>query len=200
MGRKLQLKVIKADGSLEGYFHTKVLNTINSALGCVGGSDLFVAEQLAEVVTYYLYGSEARHSVSSGEILGIIKVVLASTGNEEAAELLSEHHNSRKLKRSRIEVIHYDTADVEDARFALCRESEADRSRWDKSIIVNDLVSRYGVERGIAHAIASIVEEKVFGLGVRQVVSSLIGQLVLSEAGAILNASGELSEAAVSGV
>ena len=52
---KTGIKVKKADGSCEDYLHTKVLSTINNAFILVGQSDIFLAEQLSDVVTYHLY-------------------------------------------------------------------------------------------------------------------------------------------------
>ena len=105
MGTKSQLKVIKADGSVEEYFHTKVLDTISKVLAEVGQPDISVAEQLSDVVTFHLYHERNQTSISSSEILSVIQVVLAATNNEEAAVALCEHHFERKLQRSRIEVV-----------------------------------------------------------------------------------------------
>ena len=94
-----QLKIVKADGSVEEYLHTKVIGTINNALGSVDKADIEIAEHFAEIVTYFLYDQQNHRSITSGEILSIIKVVLTATGYEEAAAALSERHFERKLKR-----------------------------------------------------------------------------------------------------
>ena len=60
---QMQLKVRKEDGSIEEYLHTKVMGTISNALATVGEADIFVAEQLAEVVTYYLYQQQKGRNV-----------------------------------------------------------------------------------------------------------------------------------------
>ena len=59
----MQIKVIKADGGVEEYLYTKVMGTINNALSAVDQADVDIAEQLAEVVTYFLY-HEKRPSIS----------------------------------------------------------------------------------------------------------------------------------------
>ena len=96
---RTQLKVIKADGSLEEYSHTKVMGTINNALCRIGQADVYIAEQLAEVVTYFLYHRQNRRSATSSEIFSIIKAVLAAVSYDEAAIGLTEHHFERRLKR-----------------------------------------------------------------------------------------------------
>ena len=58
----MQLKVRKEDGSVEEYLHTKVMGAISNALASAGEADIFVAEQLAEVVTYYLYQQQNHYN------------------------------------------------------------------------------------------------------------------------------------------
>ena len=191
----MQLKVIKADGTVEEYLHTKVIGTINNALGRTGQADMYIAEELAEVVTYYLYHRPDQHDVTSNEVFSIVKAVLTATGHEEAAIALSEYHFERRLKRSRIEVASVDIQELADAEL-LGRAEPAcgghSRSRWDKARIVKDLVTKHGVSRQTARTIASMVEEKVFNMGITLVPASLIKQLVLGDAAAVLRAQRQL--------
>jgi transcriptional regulator NrdR family protein len=187
-----QLKVIKADGSIEEYLHTKVMGTINNALGEIDQANIDVAEQFAEVVTFFLYNQYNRRTVTSGDIFSMIKVVLAATGYEDAAVALSEHHFKRKLKRSRIEVVPMDVQDLTDAELLAGAEESTGRSRWDKSRIVEDLIAGHGVCRQTARTIAAMVEEKVFKVGMTLVPSSLIKQYVLNDTAIVLRAQQQL--------
>ena len=192
MGMKIQLKVVKADGSVEEYLHTKVIGTISSALGGIGQADICIAEQLADVVTYFLYHRQKSRVVTSNEILSIIQAVFTATGYENAAIALSEHHFERKLKRSRIEVVSIDVQELADAE-VLCKAAELNnKCRWDKSVIVKDLVAKNNVSRQTARTIASLVEEKIFNMGIMLVPVSLIKQLVLRETAAVLRAEQQL--------
>ncbi len=188
----MQLKVIKTDGSVEKYLHTKVIGAISNALDEVGQTDIGVAEELAETVTYFLYHGQKPNSVTSSEIFSIIKVVLTATGYEEAAIALSEHHFERRLKRSRIEVVSVDIQELVDAEALAETKQLGDTSRWDKFIIVNDLVTKYDVSRQTARTIASMVEEKIFGMGLTLVPTSLIKQLVLGDIATVLRAQRQL--------
>lgn len=188
----MQLKVIKADGAVEEYLHTKVIGTINNALGRIGQADMCIAEELAEVVTYYLYHRQDQHNVTSNEVFSVIKAVLTATGYEEAALALSEHHCERKLKRCRIEVVSVDMRELADAELLSGAEQLANRSRWDKARIVKDLVTKHGIPQQTARTIASMVEEKVFNMGITLVPASLIKQLVLGDAAAVLRAQRQL--------
>jgi len=188
----MQLKVIKADGSVEEYLHTKIIGTISNALGRINQPDISVAEELAEVVTYFLYHGQKRRSVTSSEIFSVIKAVLTATRYEDAAVALSEHHFERRLKRSRTEVASINIDELADAE-SLCKTELSDnRSRWDKSRIVQDLVAQYGVSQQIARTIASMVEEKIFNMGSTLVPASLIKQVVLGDTAAVLRAQRQL--------
>ncbi len=187
-----QLQVIKADGTTEEYIHTKVIGTINNALTAVGRPDMAMAEDLAEVVTYYLYRKENQRRVSSGEILFMIKAVLASTGYETAAMALGDHAFERRLRRTRTEVLAVDVQDFADVQRLYRTKPPPARVPWDKGRIVDDLTERSGIGRQTARAVASIVEERIFNMGMTLVPRSLIKQLMLGEAATILRAEEEL--------
>jgi len=187
-----QLKVIKEDGSVEEYLHTKVIGTVSNALCEIGQPDICIAEQLAEVVTYFLYHRQSRRSVTSNEVFSMIKAILTATGYEDAAIALSEHHFERKLKRSRIEVVSVDIQELTDAELLDGTGQSGCRCRWDKSRIVQDLVTKYGLCRQTARTIASMVEEKIFNMGITVVSASLIKQLVIGDAAAVLRAQRQL--------
>jgi len=188
----MQLRVIKTDGSVEEYLHTKVVGTISNALGRIDHSDVHIAEELAEVVTYFLYHKRKPLVAGSSEILSIIEAVLTATGHEDAAAELSEHHFERRLKRSRVEVVAVDVQQLADADVLAADGQTNSRSRWDKSRIVKDLMTKHKLSRQTARTIASMVEEKIFSMGISSVPVSLIKQLVLGDAAAVLRAERQL--------
>ncbi|MBE0534426.1 MAG: hypothetical protein IH624_02070 [Phycisphaerae bacterium] len=185
----MQLKVIKSDGGLEEYLHTKIIGTVSNALGLVDDMNIFAAEQFAEAITFYLYRKRRQPRISSEEIHLMVLAVLAATGYEHASRALKEHRLSRKLKRNRIEVI---DGDVPGASY----EGQT-TSRWDKSRIVADLVRLEKIDRQIARAIAASVEEKVLNLNLARVPGPLVRQLVLTDTEAMLAAHRQLQMAAV---
>jgi hypothetical protein len=177
----MQLKVIKADGHLEEYLHTKVIGTFSNALGLVDDMNIFAAEQFAEAVTFYLYEKRDSQMVTVEEIHLMTQSVLTATGYENAAVALNEHRLNRKLARNRIEVI--DDSDS---------DSMLRVNRWDKSRIAQDLTRIERIEPQIARAIASAVEEKVLNLGMTRIRRTLIVQLVLADTDAMLAAQNQL--------
>jgi hypothetical protein len=189
---EMQLKVIKADGSVEEYFHTKIVGTINNALAESGQPDVFIAEHLADAVTFFLYRSQNHHTVTSGVILSIIKAVLDETGYEDSALALTEHHLRRKIKRSRIEVLHIDVQNIADIGSFNGTDGTLPKSRWDKSKIVDWLVKKHQISRHTARMIASMTEEKILAMVVSLVSTGLIKQLVLADAALVLRAQQQL--------
>jgi len=183
-----QLQVTKTDGTTEEYIHTKVIGTINNALAAAGRPDIAMAEDLAEVVTYYLYHQQDRRQVSSSEILTMIKAVLTSTGHEAVAAALGEHAVERQLKRARTEVLVLDVHACADLEQLNRTKQSAARIAWDKGRIVHDLTAESGIPPQMARAVAATVEERIFSLGMTQVPRSLVKQLVLGEAAAMLQA------------
>jgi len=189
---KRQLRVTKADGTSEAYLHTKVIGAVNHALSATGRADMAVAEELAEVVTFYLYNKTGKRKVSSNEIFSMIKAVLAATGYEEGAAALSEHAYERRLKRARTEVLAVEVQDYPDMERLFQTNPLPPRARWDKGRIVHDLTTKSGLPRQTARVVASTVEERIFNMGLSTVPLSLIKQLVLGEAATTLRAEREL--------
>ncbi len=192
---RTQLKVIKADGSVEEYLHTKVMGSINNALGEAELANIELAEHFAEVVTYYLYHQQDQRTVTSSEIFSVIKAVLSTTGYEAAAVALSERHFMRKLRRSRIEVVSTNINELAEAELFAGNGQAENRSRWDKSRIVQNLTTAHKISRQTARLIAAMVEEKVFNMGITVVPSTLVRQLVLGDATTVLRAQRELQTA-----
>ena len=190
-----QLQVTKADGTTEEYIHTKVVGTINNAFSAIGRPDIAMAEDLAEVVTYYLYKKRDQRRVSSSEIFSMIKVVLTSTGYESAAIALGEHALARRMKRARTEVLAADVLEFADLERLNRTKQPPERMPWDKGRIVQDLTAESGIPLQTARVVASTVEERVFNLGMTAIPRGLVKQLVLGEAAAMLHAQRQLQTA-----
>lgn len=191
----MQLKVVKADGSIEEYLHTKLIATLNNALGSTGQGDVFLAEQLAEALTFFLYHNANRSSITSDEILAMTKAILSSTSNDDAAVALGEHHHIRNLRRSRIEVVKIDVQNLSDAEQLADIRRKGLTNSWNKSKIIVDLIAEQTLDRATARVVASMVEDKIINGRLRCVPCSLIKQLVLSDTVAVLNATLQLQTA-----
>jgi hypothetical protein len=179
----MQIRIIKSDGNLEPYLHTKVLGAMNHALSLAGDECLYAAEQMAEAVTYYLYRKVQRGTLATDEIHLMILSVLSSTGYGHAAEALTQHRIERRLKRKRLEVV-ADHADDEGYKHT---------THWDKTRIVADLMEKHNFDRLLSRAIAAAVEEKVLCMPITKIRKSLIHHLVVIDTESMLDAHRQLT-------
>jgi 2-phosphoglycerate kinase len=177
----MQLKVIKTDGSLEEYLHTKVIGTLNNALSLIDQPNVFAAEQFAEAITFHLYHKQQQRLIASDEIHLMIQAVLSATGYLNAAVALNQFRLNRAIKRRRVEVIDVDGDD-----------GECEDQPWSKSILVEHLIVRRELDLHTARAIAAQVEDKVLNLGISRVPRSLVRQLVIHDSDMMLAARDQL--------
>ncbi len=165
-----QLQVIKADGSCEAYLHTKVIATFVNAFVEPAEKNTFLASQLAESVTYYLYNNRDADTITSSEIFSIIKAVLSSTGFDFAAQVIAEHSHRRNLLRARVQVVKAGSARMA----GLADNAEL----WNKSKIINSLIAEQNLDQASARTVASLVEEKIVNSGFSLVPTDFIKFLV----------------------
>lgn len=184
-GNKMQRKVMKSDGTIEKYKHTKVLASLNHALVLIDQPNVFAAEQFADAITYYFYRDKNASIISTDDIHLMIISVLNATGYENAAHALTEHRLQRRLRRNRIEVFNPDA-----------RAPQNIPQRWDKSRIVQNLTYSKGIEIDLARAIAAGVEEKVLNMDVNNITTNLIREIVYAETSAMIRAQDQLLAAA----
>ena len=188
---KKQLIVTKADSTCEPYMHTKIIGTIFNALACTAQPDTFMAQNLAEVVTYYIYSSLNEKFIASNLIFSIIKATLASADYQHAAAALEDHHCRRKIRRSRTFVAPVDISRFSDAS-VLCSGENFSSIPWEKGTIVSDLMRKQKINRQTARTIASMVEEKIFQMALTLVPTSLINQLVWADTAKVTRAHAQL--------
>jgi len=185
----VQLKVIKSDGTMEEYLHTKVFGTFNNALALIEQSNVFAAEQFAEAITFYLYQKRGLDRVASDELHLMVQAVLTATGYENAAKALNEFQLNRKLRRARVEIV--------DDRYGETDDSDLTVSQWRKSQIVADLMKKYHLDQHIARAIGSTVEERVLNIGMTRIRRSLVKHIVFADMEMILKAQQQLQAVGV---
>jgi hypothetical protein len=178
----MQVKVVKSDGSLEQYLHTKVLGTLGNALAMIDQPNIYAAEQFADAITFHLYHTKKTSTITSEEIYLLVQAVLTATGYANAAAALNDFHLHRKIKRKRIEVVdeHADHFDPDQ------------RTLWNKSTIVHWLMENKKMDFHVARVVASSVEEKILNIGILRIRKSLIKHLVLSDIDVMLEAQEQL--------
>jgi hypothetical protein len=184
----MQLRVIKADGTEEEYLHTKVIATFINAFAVPAEKNTAIAQQLAEAVTFYLYNKHGSNKIASNEISSIIKAVLSSTGFDNAADFLAEHHQRRNLLRARVQVVKVDMEKISPDTPLLQIDRCGPADPWNKSKIIDNLVNKHNLQPDMARTVASLVEEKILNSGFRLVPAGFIRFLAIWQAQTILSA------------
>jgi hypothetical protein len=171
----MQIRITKADGSTEAYFHTKVLGSLHRAMAAVRSDSLETAQMLSDSVTYFLYGKFKGETLTTDQIHQMILTVLEGAGFIRAGEALSAHRLNRQLQRRRVCVV------------------DSEWPAWNKALVVKDLVEHYQVDKALARAIAGSVEEKILRMGAAHIRKGLVRHLVMSDMEDLLEAHHELS-------
>ena len=192
------LKVIKSDGTAEDYIGSKILRTLHNCLAKIEQDNITIAEQLTEVITFYLYNKVDRKVITSSEMHSILKIILASSGFEDAAGNLHEHHYHRLMKRGRVFVVDIDIQTLYDAKMFHNIKNMGIFEQWNKSKIVEWVRANTGLDCLDARAVASAVEEKIFTTNLTCLTTGLIKQFVLAETADLIINSQSLNSQLVS--
>jgi hypothetical protein len=171
----MQIRITKADSSIESYLHTKVLGSLHCALAAVESDCLETAQMLSDAVTYFLYRRYDGKTLTTDKMHQMILTVLQGAGFSLAREALNAHRLNRRLQCRRISV------------------SDSDWAAWDKRLIVQDLTERYQIDRPLARAIAGSVEEKILRMGCGHIRKGLIRHLMMIDMESMLEAQHELA-------
>jgi hypothetical protein len=182
----MKIRVLKEDGVIEDYKHTKVFGTLNNALSLVNQPCVFTAEQLAEAITFYFYKKQDSRLIKSEQVHLLVMSVLEGTGFQNAAKKLNEHRLNRKIKRNRMEV-----------KTTSKNNKPQTLSKWDKGIIVKKLVSSGAIPRDLARAVASTAEQRILAMEVSSVSTELVNIIVKEQTEAMLTAQRSLEAVAV---
>lgn len=194
-------RVRKRNGTTAEYDEGKVAHEIAMAVQAAGEGDPALAQELAEVVTFFLekhHGSTsaaatpggARHRrretvVDPEQIADMIERVLLETAppavakafilrrqrRQEVAETIVVH---RPPSYSQMRLFPDDSLTVE-------ADSTAEAHHWDRMKIVEALTRESDVAPLVAEKIAQRVEERLFNSGLKRVTSGLIRELINAE-------------------
>ena len=173
-------KVRKRDGRIVSFDKTKIIDAIFKAAQSVGGEDRFLAEQLADVVEFYL-GKKGVDAPDIEEIQDAVEKVLIETGHAKTAKAFILYRDWRTRVRNIIKVSKQSKQNnVSSTDFALMVSTTqtADILPWDKNKISDALIKECDISPSVASAIASSVEEKIMRSELKQISTVLIRELV----------------------
>ncbi|HHT9118730.1 MAG TPA: anaerobic ribonucleoside-triphosphate reductase, partial [Candidatus Hypogeohydataceae bacterium YC38] len=175
--------VRKRDGRLVPFDTTKIADAIFKAVRAVGGDDRAMAEELAEMVTFYL------EKQFDGKIPGIediqdqVEKILIETGHAKTAKAYILYRDKRSRLRETIKVRKKvkKGRDTTDLALLVDTDTRDETSPWNKGKIALALEKEAGLPLDEALAIASAVEKRIFDSGIHRISTTLIRELVDNE-------------------
>ncbi len=171
--------VKKRDGRVVPFEQDKITEAIFKAAKAVGGEDRYLAEDLAESVTFYLKKQFADKIPVVEEIQDIVERVLIKTGHARTAKAYILYREKRaRIRKIRKGVVSDDTHETP---FLLIRRSKDEVLLWERKKIIEDLIKEKGLSKNIAELIALEVEDQIFDSPVKSLTNSLIEELVKSK-------------------
>jgi hypothetical protein len=191
---KLRL-VKKRDGRQAPFDKQKIAAAVSRAQASVGEEDVQAAADVADIVELALarrYLGERTLVPSGGEMVpgieeiqDLVEQALIELGHAAVAKAYILYRDRRARVRSALDARSQSVAGVQEneaARAARVRvQVSGGLEAWRKSRIVAALMDEADLPRATAEEIASRVEERVFGLGVRRLSTALIRELVDNE-------------------
>jgi len=176
-------KVRKRDGRVVSFDKSKIADAIFKAAQSVGGEDRFLADQLADVVTFYLE-KKGINIPDIEEIQDAVEKVLIETGHAKTAKAFILYRDWKTRIRNTIKVSKQTkNSGVSSTDFSLMVSTSqtSDILPWDKTKISEALVKECDISSSVADAIASSVEEKIMRGELKNVSTVLIRELVDNE-------------------
>ncbi len=171
--------VRKRDGRVVPFDKTKIADAIFKAAQSVGGEDRYLAEQMADVVTFYLE-KKGVEVPDIEEIQDAVEKVLIEMGHAKTAKAFILYRDWRTRVRNIIKVRKQKKSHVSSTDFALMVSTTqtADILPWDKNKISDALIKECDISPSVASAIASSVEEKIMRSELKNISTILIRELV----------------------
>ncbi len=175
-------KVRKRDGRVVPFDRSKIASAIFRAAQAVGGEDRSPADELAGLVTLLLEKQYAGRIPAIEEIQDMVEKVLIETGHAKTAKayILYRDRHTRLRERTRPERGASGRAAGEGLRTIAPRALRAE-TPWDRSRIAEALAREADLDPETAEEVAAAVERRVLSLGVREITTTLVRELVDGE-------------------
>jgi transcriptional regulator NrdR family protein len=165
----------KRDGRVVPFDRDKLARSITSAATVCGSGDSFYSAEIAEAVALHL--DRAGPGVpTSDDIARAVERILSDTHHEQIAHAYRDFRLQREQSRARCTVlkpVQQSLLGAEETLQVMFNQQQRTRG-WDRSLIVNDLISEARVPRPVAEDIARVVEERILASELRHVTTTLI--------------------------
>lgn len=152
------IEVIKRDGRIEDFDHSKIARTITDAAFAVGGDDPELAEEIAEQVEDWIVESDIQ-SLTSESLQSIVEEVLIKRGHDKTAkEYILEGDARRRQREMNTEIMR----SIEDITFSDPSNSDVKRENANiDSSTAMGVMLKYGSESAKKFNLMTVVSNKV---------------------------------------
>jgi len=173
----------KRDGNIVEFEEIKITNAVISAMKAVGEEKRELAEKITEYTLSILNEKYVFGIPQIEEIQDIVEEALIREGLIKVAKSYILYREKRKKIRKALKVrkknrIHKDTTDMS---LLVSTPSAENIFLWNKDKIISALKKEAGLSLHVSEKIAKAVEEKIINLGLTEISTSLIRELVDNE-------------------
>ncbi len=180
MEEKLK-NVKKRDGRVVPFDKNKITEAIFKAAKAVGGEDRYLAEDLADSVTFYLEKRFVDKVPAVEEIQDIVEKVLIKTGHARTAKAYILYREKRaRIRRIKKGIIPPELEEelASTGLSLFIRRSKDEILLWERGKIVNALIKERGLSKNIAELIGLEVEDQILNSKVGALSAFLVEELV----------------------
>ena len=174
-------KIVNPDGTLVPFDEKDIIRSIYQASVLAGAPDYELAEELAEVVIFFIERNFTESYPTHEDVSEWVERVLLETADPEIAKaFILWREEQKKLDETKISKSMREPSLFEDFEISVVG-SDNKVSLWDRRKIHEDLIVKTGVARKVAEDIATAVEDKVFTIGKAKITSKLVRALIDAE-------------------
>ncbi|GEM_PF-6370385 len=155
--------VRKRDNRLVKFNNDKIEDAIFAAFEASGQPNRQSAQELAEVVCYYLSETVSTQYPSIEEIQDIVEKVLIETNHHEVAKSYILYREERARMRAQLYI--YDSVTLLE-------------KVWDKSKLLHYLIVDIGLDETSASSVVNGLEKILFNMGMNKISNTLLLELI----------------------
>ncbi len=164
----------KSNGRTEPFSTYKISESVHKAAKILGEENEELCRELAGMVSRWI---KNRADISTSEIRQIVVKLLNETGNKKIAESYSRYEGKKRIYGSTTQNENLFPDDV----VIIDSLAKGEAAPWDKNRIAVALVRETLIDKDLAYEIADAVENKILGLRLGRISTTLVRELANHE-------------------
>jgi len=173
----------KREGNIVGFEAKKIKKAVLSAMSAIGKKDCIAAEKITNRTIDILTEKYAYGIPQIEEVQDIVEEELINEGLVKVAKAYILYREKRRKIREALKVRKKNKThkNITDLSLLVSTPSSENIYPWNKEKIVSALIKEAELSSNISNKIAKAVEEKILNLGLTEISTSLIRELVDNE-------------------